>query len=126
VHGDARDVALVPRVVSLGGGAWRPTRTGVAGGESGVGVRPAGLAGATRGLGRGPRVIRSGDARDTIMGLGCATDRPGGPDAEDRAVVCRAPRGAMRWTNSNCPSLKAPNSRNLNYTRKSIDRTIVE
>jgi hypothetical protein len=66
---------------------------GKAAGGGGGGSGRWGQRVATRGLGRGPRGICSGDARDTIMGLGRAADRPGGPDAEDRAAVHRAPRG---------------------------------
>jgi hypothetical protein len=49
-----------------------------------------------RGLGCGPTVIRLGDTREPHHGPQARSRPAGGPDAEDRAAVRRAQRGAMR------------------------------
>jgi hypothetical protein len=89
-----------------------------AGGAAGGGRPPAGSTGER---GRGFRARPEGDPltgrADTIIGLGHAADRLGGPDAEGRAAVRRSQHGATRrhacalaLVQFNYPSLKAPNS----------------
>jgi hypothetical protein len=94
----------------------------------GRGVRPGGSAGGHAWFGTWPE----GDPLGRRTGHHHGSRASGRParGAGRRGQGGGTPGAAWRalcpWTNSNCPSLKAPNSRNLNYTRKSIDGTIVE
>jgi hypothetical protein len=90
-------------IASKEGGNHGATRNGrgTQGSPAGGATRGGGggLAGSTgeRGFRAHPEGDPLGGHEDTIMGLGRVADRSGGPDAEGRAAVCRAPRGATQW-----------------------------
>jgi hypothetical protein len=90
----ACDIASKEGGKSWCGAQW-PRRTGLTGRRHDRGA-PARSTG-ERGFRAHPEGDPLGGHEDTIMGLGRVADRSGGPDAEGRAAVCRAPRGATQW-----------------------------